>query len=418
MISLIGSCSEEPNYKGNYDSQLNQLYSNKIYPQLNARDLELTYSGSALYGKDVYFEMATATTARISLLDILPTESRVLIESVPVTKTADGHAFSGTATSPKGTSFDYAGKIVDGTLSFELKEVKIPTNALTRKGTWKMKYASISDDPDGTGGTVYDTGFFLNWAIDGAQAPEASEFLVSMGGLLNLLLPNIMYLMLDELTFHEDGNITAVYAQGLDEDVMTATNVLMWMFGMHPTPDQRKELAESPRNLIKYFVDEETVYIIPDVEMIVRQIMADQTKATTYANQVAGSNDIIELLNNLLGSLLPGVTLNDLAPFYKTLNQWTTTGIPFTFQANSGQLNYYNIGGIPSIHYLYEGDFALYLKGEQLKTLVPILPAVTSLVGDIEVPMLGSLGDILGPLFSGAPATTRFELGIFFDQDL
>lgn len=130
-----------------------------------------------------------------------------------------------------------------------------------------------------------------------------------IGMLYNLvggkLVSNLISSLLDGLTFQADGNIIARYAP-LPDSVRIGS--LIGNYIKHPANDWNA----SPPNLATYYVDDNTsLYVIPQIDMIIRQVMINrQTKANSGDSSME----------------------NALLAAYQKINTWSTTGIKMTIR--------------------------------------------------------------------------------------
>lgn len=405
LISLsviFAGCSEDKYYGSGIKSELNGIYSTKTYAQPNAGTLSLTYSGGFLYGKDAYFEMTGKETAKIVLLNILPGEKEAEIKNIRLEPSAGGgYVFQGNAVSAEGTSLQYMGTVARGDMQLALSDIAIPANPLTAKGTWKMVEGSERKYTEDNGGIAPDDVVekrycaFLNMEFEEGHG-ETLQFMLN---LVPNLINNVMYLLLDEVTFRPDGNITAKYADGFPEDFID--NIFGYLFGF-PGPGDRSEVFESPINLARYLVDGNDVYVVPDLEMIIR--LVESNNAARTRQEAGGESEMLEILKEV----------------YKVLNEWTTRGVKLNFRENDLSYAVEHTGW--STITRYQGDYVLSLQGTEIAFLKKVLPYIPQLLGDellnTEIELLEfTVGELLDILIDEMLYISKFEFGLLLYLD-
>lgn len=381
LTGLLGSCDEKNEYDGPSPDTVNLLYSNTL-SSAGSSNLVLTYSGESFIGKEIYFETPDGKTAAITLLGVLPGEKETTLENVPLTSHADRYEFSGKGTGVNGTSFDFSGQVGKGSLTLSLTNVKVTTNLLTSAGTWQLVYPAapenkLIDSETGKEYTLYHTGFRLYSDYAG---------LLQVRPTLNNILSNILASLLQDITFHPDGNITARYAP-----LPEGTAITSILFSPLARPDDAWE--DSPVNLASYYVKENILYVIPNIDMIVRLMRLNRTKSLTDA--------------------IGNIDLDMIKALYARLNKWTTTGIPLRIQTDLNRLEW-----VQDKWERNEGDICLYLDKSELAPLIPLLPYVKELIPEevMNGPAGAVLDNLLDPIIEGFTKSERLELGILFNN--
>lgn len=381
LASLFWACSEKEKYAGPSPEEVNALYSNKLSVAKEA-NLALTYSGRECIGKEIYFDTPDGKTATLTLLGVLPGEKETPVENVTLAAKPDGYDFSGNAVGIHGTFFQYKGSVESGSMAIALSDIQVASNILTTTGTWNLvQPASSQQIPATQEGEkpyiFYHSGFRL--------LTDHTE-LFSVRGLLSTVLNNMLSSVLRNVTFGSDGNITAQYAP-LPEGT-SLTNIL---FSPLVRPDEA--WVSSPINLASYYVKEGALYVIPNVDMIVRLIQTNQTK-----NRAAEAS---------------GIDWEVLKSLYAQLNKWTTTGIRLQIQTDLD-----TVVLVQGNWEKYEGSVCLYLDKTEIAPLLPLLPLVKELIP--EDVMNGSAGSILNslidPVINGFIQADRIELGLLFNN--
>lgn len=381
LIGLFGSCDERNEYEGPSPDKVNFLYSNKLSSGASS-NLVLTYSGESFIGKEIYFETRNGKTATITLMGILPGEKETILGNVALSGQTENYRFSGKGTGTNGTSFNFSGQVGKGSLTFSLTDVKVAANLLTSAGNWQLVYPAspenkLIDSETGKEYTFYHTGFRLCSDYAG---------LVPVRTTLNNILSNILASLLRDITFRPDGNITARYAP-----LPEGTAITSILFSPLTRPDDAWE--DSPVNLASYYVKENILYVVPNLDMIVRLIGSNRTKS----------------LADTIGS----IDLDMIKVLYARLNEWTTTGIPLRIQTDPDRLEW-----VQDKWERNEGDICLYLDKPELDPLIPLLPYVKGLIPEevMNGPAGSVLDNLLDPVIEGFIKSERLELGLLFNN--
>ena len=367
-------------------------YTNKLAYGDRA-NLALTYSGDSLIGKDVTFKTEDAKTAELTLNNILPHENATTLKNVALTPDGKGgYTFQGSSTSPLNTTFDYSGTITKGKLSLDIKNAKVPGDAI---GTLNLVNPQSPDTDeskvDENGNMTFNQTFHSNIYIR-SDKDSLNQFVLAAGIMYGKILN--LYLLKD-VSFVEDGNITAHYStlpKGFDmKDLSKIYNY---------TPNPWKE---SPENLATWYKDKDTMYVTPNIDMIVRQIQKDKQTSR------AGIPD------------LPA-----LQTIYAALNQWSTTGIKLTFKENPWKDTYVHAysmtlpnGMKVNIDGKYEGDYLVYINKDELMPLIPLLQSFLTdeMVQTIVTQSGGQLKEeVVRNLPKWISETTYLEIGLVFNK--
>lgn len=174
---------------------------------------------------------------------------------------------------------------------------------------------------------------------------------LDLGGLIGGKLDEFLKPVFRDVSFHADGNITASYS------------------GM-----QEAAWKSSPANLVSFYMtDGNTLYVTPNVDMIIRQIRLNQ--AVTRAD------------DNLI-TVLPKV--------YALLNQWSTTGLKLTYNENH----------------------AITLNKTELDPIFALLKVLPDAIRDIsigEIPVLGET--TIGTLADLSALISDLSLTLYFNRE-
>ncbi len=364
---LFTACSDD--YEGAAPYDITKDYANTLAMGTRA-NLALTYSGDSLIGKHVTLQTQDSKTGTLTLLNVLPHEAETPVQ---VTLTPDGkggYSFSGNATSGLKTTFTYKGTVNQEKLSLDLSDVKLQARSVVGKKLSLVQYKPSSSEKieyKGENITLYhnETPLHLN----------CNDSRTSLLNLVGMFAGEQVNNALQSISFREDGNIVAEYKKGAD-----------WQ--------------TSPINLATYaFTDDTTIYVTPNVEMIMRQVNMDKKTRALDA-------ETLTYLNNI----------------YKLLNAWSTTGIKMTLKKNPYTTDYKFVS--EGAYYAYAGDYVLYVSKDQLKDILALAnkmgaDKIAALLGKIQNDQLQSMLPLikmmLPNLLAGLNDATVFEAGLFLN---
>lgn len=389
---FVTSCNDD-DYPGAAPDEITAHYSNKLSDGTRA-NLALTYSGNELIGKSVNFETSDSRTAKLTLQCILPHEAETQLTGIALAPNGQGgYTFDGTGTgSQTGTTFSFSGTAQAGKLSLNLTDIRLPGNPLTQAGKLNL-VTSGEETIDRTGKANPEDAYDTTWKTLHAsgtgvlQIPMNGGYM-DLGGIVGRLVGNFLKTILGDITFGADGSITAVYAgipEGLDvmQDLLAGNGILN-----RPGSDWKT----SPSNLASYYMtDASSVYVTPNVDMIIRQIRLNQ------ASTRAGDN-----------------LLTVIIQLYAALNQWSTTGLKLTVAENSGEY----IAEDRFTYIRYEGDYTLTITKAELEPLFALMRVLPDALRDISLGTIPVLGEAtLGTLADMLGSVGDFSLTFYFNAE-
>lgn len=371
LLGLWTSCDEDECKEAD---KLTANYSNKLADGEGA-NLSLSYSGNELIGKSIYFKTSDMRTADITFLDILPGERETLIRDIPLNVAENGYTFSGNTVGVSGVKFDYTGKIEQGKLEVEVSDVVLPSHTITAQNRWYTVPYGLEQtqetDPE-TGITYTNVKYGIHFHSDNASVSSLAGLVEAVGG-------NILGSVLRDIYFYPDGNITARYASMPQVD-----GFLGYIMPLPIRPESDYSL--SPLNLITYYVKDNSLYVTPNIDMIIRLI---QTNRGTGTRADSGP-DYLEI--------------------YKLLNRWATTGIRFNIVTEIKPEELYE-----GYYIKHPGDMILYVDKDEVGALFDLLPMLMDLIP--EGGNMGMLVQMLETLIPGLMSSEVFELGIILQKE-
>ena len=345
LAILLIACNDDDDFDGLAPEELNGTYSNKLIAPANGDSLILSYNGNTFIGKDVEFKTDDGKTAHIILKYVLPHDKETTIAGISLTAGSDSYSFSGDATASTGTAFHYQGNIQAGRLVLELSDIMIPENRLRTNGTWHIAHENAS---------------YYN--VDNGSIQTMIGMLYNLVG--GKLVSNLISSVLDGLTFQADGNIIARYAP-LPDSIQIGS--LIGSYIKHPANDW----TASPPNLATYYVEDNTsIYVIPQIDMIIRQMMINRQTKTDSGDS--------SMENALLAA-------------YQKINTWSTTGIKMTILESEDPA---------------KGDLILLLDKSEIQELFALLDIVKVFIPEetLNAPVMDLIGNLIPPQFTSIVA--------------
>ncbi|WP_337813514.1 DUF4925 domain-containing protein [Parabacteroides johnsonii] len=345
LVILLIACNDDDDYDGLAPAELSGTYSNKLSAPANGDSLILSYNGNTFIGKDVEFKTDDGKTAHIILKYVLPHDKETTIAGISLTAGSDSYSFSGDATASTGTAFHYQGNIQAGRLVLELSDIMIPENRLRTNGTWHIAHENAS---------------YYN--VDNGSIQTMIGMLYNLVG--GKLISNLISSVLDGLTFQADGNIIARYAP-LPDSIQIGS--LIGSYIKHPANDW----TASPPNLATYYVEDNTsIYVIPQIDMIIRQMMINRQTKTDSGDS--------SMENALLAA-------------YQKINTWSTTGIKMTILESEDPA---------------KGDLILLLDKSEIQELFALLDIVKVFIPEetLNAPVMDLIGNLIPPQFTSIVA--------------
>lgn len=289
-LSFFTACSDDDDVKCPVE--------NTVFTDNNG--LQLTYSGEALLGKEVSFTsqgvdkaVLTLSGASLNLLDLIPagkstnntsTEGIATAGVVPgeltttlnVDLLVEGEKVSFEGTDEKdGRVINYKGEATKDGLKLDL-QVTMPKNNLAGTSWQLAPTGFMSADP------IHIVWNADEFPFNGGTWDIQSALLMTMGMAPikdGMTVPQLLFGILNEVTFLPDGNIQAKYKN---------------------TPADT-EWKESPLNLAMYAVKGDKLHVYLNVN----QIMAVASKS-----RATDSNFVTGLLKNIVPMLAEGVPLS------------------------------------------------------------------------------------------------------------
>lgn len=366
------------------------------YSSTTANKLVLTYSEKELIGKTVSLDQKDGKYI-LTLQNIVPGETQTSIELASLTETNDAYPFEGTLTTAEGNKLTYKGNVKSGTLTIDLKVV-LPTNDIM--GTWPLA-ASYSKRIGTSRPPKIDKSSALVFEWE-SSADAISPFF----SVVKIMLPDMCAALLNgvlkDITFKEDGNIIASYAPMTPE----VLEKCMSKQASEIITRSESDWVSSPLNLAFYYIKDGKLFIIPNMDMITRQIELDKTKSDK------GNFDLSQILP-LLQVLIPN-------------------GVPFTIQSN------YPDNGKDQTSLIIDKDLTTQLLSRLIsyipqliptmldKRLLDLIPADSGiLVGEVTLQQWMetqeqlknmTLKDILNEMDTNIKELTKLNIGLTFNS--
>ncbi len=424
IAGLMTSCSED--YSGPDPVDVTANYSNKY---LSKSNLTLTYDGDEVTGKSVDFSTVKGEIGTLTLYDILPGEKAMKVSNIHLVGDADGYSFKGheTANDTQST-FNYEGRVTKGQLTLNLTNV-----TMANANIWAQSY-KLSDVKRGTkkildqdydsekGDWVYiwkeeenqliESGCYLHTELEPSETGYSTQMFTGMiQNVLGFILPQV----LQNVTLHTNGNITASYSNdaisGFDpNDIM---GIIGLLFGeltddvIAPNLVNRTYIS-SPKGLANWYQKDGLLMLKLNLANIITQIASNNNRIdTNILNAIIDAisqMDAIKLkgllvtLNKNLNNEILGILVNINDDSFKEIFKWLINGIPMCITTENGYTH-------------------IYLDQTALIPLFNVLPDIAPVVINIlPDSMKESLGDTVSQLLTLLPtlcsSAKAFDLGL------
>lgn len=252
------------------------------------------------------------------------------------------------------------------------------------------------------------TPLFLDWRVinpEGCPGSPDKDKKLYVGNAVKVLGSHVISEMLDGVDFLASGNLSAEYYSGViptgtDDDgnvvelPATPDNIQAWLmrkFMQGGVIDRYpREWMESPASLVNWYADDEYVYIMPDINAIVRT-----------AVQAGGDAELAKQIIDVIGSLAT-MTDEELAATISSLAGLLPEGSDIDLSMIQPSLVREILGwfvtGVP-LKYEYTGDYLqLYVDKEMVNAFMPVVlsiggPLLEKFIAEMsqENPMLSIL---------------------------
>ena len=202
-------------------------------------------------------------------------------------------------------------------------------------GSWNLSATSSGENAP----------LFVVWSAIDLEKPNFENTM----SLVNMFVPMVLFNALNQVTFHEDGNITAKYWENFSMENMFANQDKGQLIASHD------DWSDSPKNLAFWYAKNSMIYIVPNINAI-----AQQVNGNNEGVDISNSEDIMTLLAKLKEY---NIDVDVLLPI---VMQWITEGIPVKYVKTDDALK-------------------IYIDKEMAAPFItPLLPALDKLQEDME----------------------------------
>lgn len=332
-VTFFTACSDDEN----------DNWKNIPTDPINGENVALTVNGVTSDGS-IQFTPQSATQGKVDLTNVFPGYSTVSV-NVALEEQADGSFnFSGEQglTTPPSMLAKSVGTTpvimtvkVKGNITVAGAVSMTATSALSDdamgglSGSWNL-LGKVDTDEYMT--EIKSSPFILRWpAIKVVQKPGTDGEQIARIG--SVIVSHILAEVLGQVTFNPDGNVTAKYYSSLPFDGDSAMEWIVnnaFNIGIKPS---HTDWYESPKNLAYWYVKDNKLYIVPNIDMILKQVSQDNGGA-----EIAGGDlsSILEMLSKL------GIDLTQLDPaIIAQVTEWLSTGIPLNYRTTEAGLEVY-----------------------------------------------------------------------------
>lgn len=356
----------------------------------DADGLTLTVNGTPMLGKTAKYVsdgnnavLTLNSTFDLSLIPGVESGSIAGPGVIPgspetVLKVPAGSSFSGSSENAYCT-WDYSGEVSETALKLDITNLELKDKSIA--GKWTPQPYNANDDwSSDEYGTVYSEPIYAVW-----ESSAKFDFLgtpMPMSDILRLLMsiplinnmevsvPDALCASLKDVTFGNDGNITATYA---DDETEEGTPVY----------------AESPSNIAQYVLTNKS-----DMRLFINPagVIDADAKGISRAGEGASLPDFNNLLGNVIAQLTPMMS----------------EGLPMHYNANGNELTVYL--GTETLLPLLKTNVLPLLRDEAfVQMVVKLLSADEEGMGAMIAPMLPAMLKSAADVIEG---TTKLEIGL------
>lgn len=402
-VALFTACSDDDDKPLIAPSDLNATFG------AGETTLNMTYSGSALIGKQVKFSTTNSKTAILTLTDVIPGQAETTIDDVQLVEDNDKYTFEGTTSLSRSTasqgSIAYNGFVKKGELSLNLT-VTMPDSQGWAKAYRLGDYTTMEA---GKNRVVATGAGYVNYVItnDGKEEDQGQLY----KSVLSLMLPQV----LQSVTLESDGNVRASYVTGRDIQFEMG-----WVFSytsptMVPTEEDFTALIptegwiQSPKNLAYWFEKDGKLYLKLDIPAIIAQAGGSAEDATLSTIITTILNGDVTTIKALLDKMLPGISEISDATFTMLLD-WVKNGIPVNVKSASGHTYLYldraAFDPIMVDNETPKDDFEYGNKADLMKLLMAMIKA-DLIPEDYQAVVILAVG-----MCQNWPNTSSFDFGL------
>lgn len=306
--------------------------------------LHLSYSGAGLAGKRVNLQTANGLMANLALVGILPGEPDAVLSDVMLDVNGYQCDFSGTATMTSGTKVGYTGTVLGDTLTLNLDVTLGSDMQGGLAGTWDLLDTTLYNSDLSA---VLNAPLYIHWESTWEKAGSGinpAEQLSLMGSAMG---SHVIFDVLRNVTFGKDGNVTARYFS-TDLFSKSMEEIIGFLMSDDFVIPVDRVWASSPKNLAFWYTENDKLYIIPDIAMILKQVKEDggnvDLGGLDINNLLQGLQDmsgeeIKQLLENFLIQYNIPLDLSSIdAATVKEVAGWLSSGIPLNYKIGTSGL--------------------------------------------------------------------------------
>ena len=300
--------------------------------EISAQNIALEINGEKASSGTVQMTVKSESEAVLNMKNVIPGYAEIPVE-VTLEKLADNSfAFTGEkglTTPPAMMTVRSTASVpvilyvkVDGKVSLDGKASVTATTRLAETaqgglaGSWNLQLTSTTVD-----NALVAAPLFITWTALDAEKPNM-EFAANV---VNLFGSAALVNLLNQVTFHEDGNITAKYWSEI-----TMEDIFNGMGDDGSFVVAHDKWLTSSKGLAFWYVKNNMIYIIPNIDAIIAQVNKDNG-----GENVVKTEDMTVLLEKL-GEY--GINVEALLP---VVMEWASTGVPLKYDAQGSTLKLY-----------------------------------------------------------------------------
>lgn len=388
-VNLDGTISAEGKLTVNIQAAGTGLYIGTY----SGETLVLTMNGETVTGKVVVLDATDGDNISILLNDVIPGSTEVTLANVQLSN----NAFSG-STEVNSTELKYSGSRANKVLTLNLEyTINDPQGWAKTYGLATYTNGELEYNGHVNPRAVIASAGYINYVCVTSSSDYGTSYGAMFRGIFGVLLPQV----LNTVTLHPDGNITANFMKGPKIEFRP-----LWAF----TPPLAEQLVEfipttgwqqSPKNLAYWFEKDGKLMVKLNIGAIISQVMGSEAGALEgIINQILTSDPAT------LKALLAGLLKVDEIPVsdetIAMIQSWVVNGVPMTVKTVDGH----------TYMYLDKATFDPIMKTNSSGT--SDIMAIWNMLG--EAGIIPEAAQMAGIIINTVPtnwdATEAFELGL------
>lgn len=214
-------------------------------------------------------------------------------------------------------------------------------------GIWNLTDTIIANDEFMD--TINSSPLILRWGADFVGKERGTDG-IQLARVASVIGSPILAEVLGNVNFNADGNITAAYYSNLPFDGDSAMGWIMGHIINITISVSHTDWYESPKDLAYWYAKGDYIYVIPNIEQIIKQVSSDagKTDTTDYTailtmikSMANATDEQIQQMLVMAGSAID-MDLSMVSPaLVKQVIGWMNNGIPLKYRDGAYGLEVY-----------------------------------------------------------------------------